>query len=109
MSILNNPDSNHHLSISVDMLETILAASLQTARSHYGRPEEMYALGQLESTANMMYVMLCSQVAGEYHHLETLCQEYANIAVERMEELSLQMSEHGKVAGFSKVYSISKT
>lgn len=94
------------LIVAMDMLETILAASLQTARGYYGRPEEMYALGQLEATANMTYVMLCSQVAGEYSQVETLCQEYANIAVERMEELVDKSIPHGGMQSFSKAYSI---
>ena len=72
-----------------EMLETILTASLQTARRYYGCAEEMYSLGQLEATANLVYVILCSRnTLGKFPSIEILCQEYSTIAVERMEELN---------------------
>ena len=49
------------MEVNREMLETVLDAALSTARSFRGRPGELYALGQLEATANLIYVMICCQ------------------------------------------------
>jgi|GEM_PF-4530270 len=84
------------MEVSYDMLESVLTASLQTARTYYACPEELYSLGQLEATANLVYVMLCGK-GRKFSNtkLELLCQEYASIAIERMEDIAGQKIPHG--------------
>ena len=76
------------MEVNREMLETVLDAALSTARSFRGRPGELYALGQLEATANLIYVMICCQDSGTLGQLEVRCQTCAGEAVERMEFLN---------------------
>jgi len=75
------------MQVNREMLEAILDASISTARSFRGRAGELYALGQLEATANMVYVMICAQNSTEYGQLEVRCQSAALEALERMGRL----------------------
>ena len=83
------------MEVNREMLETVLDAALSTARSYRGRPGELYALGQLEATANLIYVMICCQDSGALGQLEVRCQTCASEAVERMEYLN---SKNGMVS-----------
>ena len=76
------------MQVNREMLENMLDAALSTARTHRGRQEELYALGQLEATANMVYVMICCQTSEELSRLEVRCQACALEAIERMEKIS---------------------
>lgn len=80
------------MEVNREMLESMLDAALTTARSHRGRPGELYALGQLEATANMIYVMICSQTSGQFGQLEVLCQACASEAVDRLENLVMPLN-----------------
>ena len=75
------------MQVNREMLETMLDAALTTARSYRGRKGELYALGQLESIANVIYVMICCENADRMGQLEVRCQACALEAVERMERL----------------------
>ena len=39
------------IEVDVELLRALLDAALQTARSHRGKPRELYVLGQLEEKA----------------------------------------------------------
>ena len=75
------------MQVSQQMLEAVLDAALTTARGYRGRNEELYALGQLEATANLIYVTICCEKPGGMGQLEVRCQAYAQEAIERMEML----------------------
>lgn len=66
------------------MLE-LLNAATRTALAHRNDTNEMYVLGQLEATANVIYVLAVSQ---GYEGLETMCQRMAQDALGRMTEIS---------------------
>lgn len=72
------------LEVDVELLRALLDAALQTARSHRGKPRELYVLGQLEATANMAYILAAAKVEYEF---EAYCQRLAAEAIERMEML----------------------
>lgn len=76
------------MQVNREMLETMLDAALSTARSYRGRKGELYALGQLEATANMIYVMICCQQYEGMGQLEVRCQSCALEAIERMDRIS---------------------
>lgn len=77
------------MQVNQEMLETMLDAALSTARRYRGRNGEMYALGQLESTANLIYVMICCQDRDTgFAQLEVRCHSCALEAVERMSRLA---------------------
>ena len=75
------------MQVSRQMLETVLDAALSTARSYRGREGELYALGQLEATANLIYVTICCESASGMGQLEVRCQSCAQEAIDRMENL----------------------
>jgi hypothetical protein len=66
------------------MLE-LLNAATRTALAHRNDANEMYVLGQLEATANVIYVLAVSQ---GYDGLETICQRMAQDALARLLEIS---------------------
>lgn len=66
------------------MLE-LLNAATRTALAHRNDTNEMYVLGQMEATANVIYVLAVSQ---GYEGLETMCQRMAQDALARMTEIS---------------------
>lgn len=66
------------------MLE-LLNAATRTALAHRNDVLEMYVLGQMEATANVIYVLAVSQ---GYEGLETMCQRMAQDALARMTEIS---------------------
>lgn len=66
------------------MLE-LLNAATRTALAHRNDAHEMYVLGQLEATANVIYVLAVSQ---GYEGLETVCQRMAQDALSRLTEIS---------------------
>ena len=73
--------------ISVDsvMLRSLLDAAAITALNHRGNERELYVLGQLETTANIAYILCAGKVDYE---LEAYCQKLAAEAIERMESIS---------------------
>ncbi|MES2662433.1 MAG: hypothetical protein V4629_03925 [Pseudomonadota bacterium] len=73
--------------IDLELLEDILRAAYQTALRNRGEFEEMYALGALEAISNTIYLSIYDR---GYFRLESTCQEYAAIAIERMEEVTLE-------------------
>lgn len=75
------------MQVNREMLESMLDAVLSTARNHRGRQGELYALGQLEATANLIYVMTCCEAQQGLGQLEVRCQACALEAIERMERL----------------------
>lgn len=77
--------------VDVELLRALLDAAVRTARSHRGKPRELYVLGQLEATANMAYILAAGSVD---HEFEAYCQNLAAEAIDRMEVIS-----HGDAAG----------
>ncbi len=80
-------------SVSLDpalMLE-LLNAATRTALAHRNDANEMYVLGQLEATANVIYVLAVSQ---GYDGLETICQRMAQDALARLLEISPKKRGH---------------
>lgn len=78
-------NSSAVLPVDTDLLRELINASARTALSHRGDQHEQYVLGQLEATANLVYI-LC---AGRGHtDLETLCQTFAFDALHRLDEIS---------------------
>lgn len=74
-------------SVSVDpaLLIELLNAATRTAMAHRNDPNELYVLGQMESTANVIYVLAVSQ---GYEGLESTCQRMALDALARFTEIS---------------------
>jgi len=73
--------------VNKEMLNAVLDAALTTARSYRGKSNELYALGQLEATANLIYITICCQDKRDFGHLEIRCQASAQEAVDRMERI----------------------
>lgn len=75
------------INVDTELLRELLNAAARTAMTHRGSDHEAYVLGQLEATANMVYV----QVAGSHNEeLELLCQQLAIDALNRYSELDLR-------------------
>lgn len=74
------------------MLE-LLNAATRTALAHRNDAHEMYVLGQLEATANIIYILTVSQ---GYEGLETTCQRMAQDALARMTEISGKMKSRDR-------------
>jgi len=70
--------------VDLEFAESILGASYSTAMSHRAKKDEMYALGALEATANLIYIMA---VNSDIPELETLCQKFAGDALSRFSDL----------------------
>lgn len=75
---------NNEICISVDFVKTLVEATNSTAMKHRGKQSELYALGQLESIANLLYISVVG--AGDYD-LENYCQKVATDALDRMASL----------------------
>lgn len=82
------------LSVDRELLKALLGAAYSTYMGHRGQADEVYALGALESTANLIYVMTCN---GEDPELETMSQQFAADALDRANELAKSFPE-GEVA-----------
>ena len=74
------------LSVDQEMLRALLDAASMTALSHRDDSRELYVLGQLETTANIAYILSAGEVDYEF---EAYCQKLACEAIERMEFLML--------------------
>ena len=74
------------IEVDVELLRALLDAALQTARSHRGKPRELYVLGQLEATANVAYILTAGSIDYEF---EAFCQRMAAEAIERMEAIKV--------------------
>ena len=70
--------------VDMEFAQAILGASYSTSVNHRGESDEMYALGGLEATANLIYIMAVN--AGNTE-LEVMCHKFAADALNRYEEL----------------------
>jgi hypothetical protein len=70
--------------VQPDLMGQLLDAAMATAFAHRDAPGEMYALGQMEATANMVYVMIVGQ---GFNELENQCQRVATEAITRLQTL----------------------
>jgi len=61
-----------------------LDAALRTAQQNWGKPQEEYALGALEATANVVYVLV---IGSNMQTLEAKCQQLASYSIERHQTL----------------------
>ncbi|MDX1693620.1 MAG: hypothetical protein R3208_07630 [Ketobacteraceae bacterium] len=76
--------------VDIELLRALLDAAVRTARSHRGKPRELYVLGQLESAANTAYILAAGKVDYEF---EAYCQQLAAEAIDRMELISQRPSD----------------
>lgn len=76
------------MQVDRELLETVLDAALSTARTYRNKPGELYAIGQLEATANLIYVMICVHSEPALDKLEVRCQASALEAIERLQRLT---------------------
>lgn len=67
-----------------ELMAQLLDAAMATAFAHRDAPGEIYALGQMEATANMVYVMVVGQ---GFNELENQCQRVATDAITRLQTL----------------------
>lgn len=72
--------------VDEQMLKSLLDAASMTAMRHRGDRRELYVLGQLETTANIAYILTAGEISNEF---EAYCQKLACEAIERMETLTL--------------------
>ena len=75
----------NNLQVNKELLETILDASMKTAFNYRGKSNEMYSLGCLESTANLIYILLI-QINDDECELARKSQHFAKISIDRMKE-----------------------
>ena len=72
------------LLVNTEMLRELLNAAARTALTHRGSEHECYVLGQLEATANFVYILVAGSGNEE---LELLCQQLALDALNRYSEM----------------------
>jgi len=75
-----------------EQLQALLDAAVRTALTHRGKQHEEYVLGQLEATANFIYVLCVGQNNSET--LEVECQRHAQAALERLAEIQPPNSQY---------------
>ena len=85
--------------VDLEFARAILGAGVSTALNHRGEMDEMYALGALEATANLLNVMA---VDSGHVDLEALCHKLAGDALDRYGELC---EENNIVSRLSRRYS----
>ncbi len=73
------------IEIYEEQLQALLDAAVRTALTHRGKPHEEYVLGQLEATANFVYIICVGQ--DNSAELEVACQLHAQTAIERLTEM----------------------
>ena len=73
------------LVVEKELLGALLGAAYTTYLGHRGKADELYALGALEATANVIYIMTCNSDDPE---LEKMSQQFAADALRRVEELA---------------------
>lgn len=76
--------------VDMEFAKAILGASYSTSMSHRGEMDEMYALGGLEATANILYIMAVN--AGNTE-LEVMCHKFAADALNRYDELCEEIKD----------------
>ena len=85
MGNLKVDKSSLHVQVDVDLLRELVNASARTALSHRNDVHEQYVLGQLEATANLVYIISAGSGNDE---LESMCQKFAYDALQRLEEIN---------------------
>lgn len=86
------PAKKEILEVDVKLLHELVSASSRTALTHRGDQHEEYVLGQLEATANIVYVL---SVETGNTELESLCQKHATEAIQRLEEINPALTSDG--------------
>jgi len=85
-----NDQTPDYLCVIPELLKELLDAATGTALAHRDTPAELYALGQLEATANMAYIMAAGQ---GFNDLELHCQRVAIEAISRLATLKASQQE----------------
>jgi hypothetical protein len=85
-----NDQTPDYLCVIPELLKELLDAATGTALAHRDTPAELYALGQLEATANMAYIMAAGQ---GFNELELHCQRVAVEAISRLATLKAREQE----------------
>ena len=91
------------IEIHEEQLQALLDAAVRTALTHRGKYHEEYVLGQLEATANFVYIICVGRENSA--DLEVACQRHAQAAIERLTEIRppnthSQFDSGQDVAGF---------
>lgn len=81
----------NRLEVDPELLEAILGASYSTYMAHRDCDKELYALGCLEATANLVYILTSGT---ENEELATTAQLFAGVAIDRSLELLPSHSVH---------------
>lgn len=76
--------------VDPDLMMELLNAAKRTALAHRNQPNERFVLGQMEATANAVYIMVVSQGLDE---LEETCERLAHEALKRLAELDFKVSQ----------------
>lgn len=74
--------------VDPDLMMELLNAAKRTALSHRNQPNEQFVLGQMEATANAIYVMIVSQ---GFDQLEEACERLAHEALNRLAEINFKV------------------
>ncbi len=80
------------IEIYEEQLQALLDAAVRTAMTHRGKRHEEYVLGQLEATANFVYIICVGQ--DNSAELEVACQRHAQTAIERLTEIHPPNSQY---------------
>lgn len=73
------------LTVDTELLKSLLGAAYSTYMGHRGQSDELYALGALEATANVIYVLSCNN---DNEELENMSQQFAADALNRASEIA---------------------
>ena len=81
-----------YVSVPVDpeLMMELLNAAKRTALTHRNQPNEQFVLGQMEATANAIYVMIVSQ---GFEALEEACERLAHEALNRLAEINFKVPQ----------------
>lgn len=82
------------VAVDPDLMLELLNAAARTAMTHRNHPNEMFVLGQLEATANAIYVMA---VAQGFEELESTCQRLAFEALNRLNDIGAREARKANV------------
>ena len=77
--------TNGKVNVDLELMAELLNATTRTALAHRNDVNEMYVLGQMEATANIIYVLSVSQ---GFDGLESICQRMALDALARFAEIT---------------------
>jgi hypothetical protein len=84
-AVFEEYEMDQKLVVDVELLASLLGAAYTTYMGHRGEADELYALGALEATANLTYLMASN---GDNPELEAMSQQFASDALNRVAEIA---------------------